>query len=283
MKLRELELELKIELDAAGFDDPGFESRQILATLLGVTSGDLLRREGQTVDEELRKKARHWGNERIRGVPLAYLAWEKGFYKYEFFVGPGVLVPRPETEHVIEVALERARELKLQVANLIDLGCGSGILAVSLAQEFRGARAFAVDAAAEAIALTQKNADKFGVRLTICEARVEDFVPDVSFDLVVANPPYIAKSDSSVQPSVHAFEPHAALYAEDNGLAAIRAWSQWAQKYMRAGGLLVMEIGTSQKLSVESIMSGLGFTAIQTTKDLAGHDRVVSAMRGEHG
>jgi release factor glutamine methyltransferase len=283
VKLRELELELKVELDAAGFADPGFESRQILINLLNISSGELLRREHQSVDEELRKKARHWASERIRGVPLAYLAGKKGFYKYEFLVEPGVLVPRPETEHVIEVALTRVREQNLQINNLVDLGCGAGVLALSLAQEFCGARTVAVDASAQAIALTERNAEKLGVRVSAKVSRVEDFVPDAQFELVVANPPYIARGDANVQASVHAFEPHAALYADDEGLAAIRAWSQWAYRNMREGGLIVMEIGTGQQASARAIMSGLGFQAIQVTKDLAGHDRVVSAIRGNHG
>jgi len=279
VKLRELELELKVELDAAGFADPGFETRQLLSNLMNISSGELLRREHQTVDDELQKKARHWAAERIRGMPLAYLAGKKGFYKYEFFVEPGVLVPRPETEHVIEVAINRVGEQKLQVNNLIDLGCGSGILAISLAQEFRGAHVYAVDASVPAIKLTERNAEKLGVRVTAKLTRVEDFAPSARFELVVANPPYIAHGDANVQESVHAFEPHAALYALDQGLAAIRAWSQWAYHHMQEGGVLVMEIGTGQSGLVGSIMSGLGFKSVQVAKDLAGHDRVVSAVR----
>src|SRR6185437_3911732 len=101
----------------------------------------------------------------------------------------------------------------------------------------------------------------------------------VPFELVVANPPYIAKNDPNVQPSVHAFEPHAALYADEQGLAAIRAWSQWAYRNMTENGVLVMEIGTGQSGLVRSIMSAIGFKDIQAANDLAGHDRVVSAVR----
>jgi release factor glutamine methyltransferase len=281
MKTAELELEIKTELGAAGFDDPGFEARQLISGVLNLSAGELLMREHQELGPDIVKKSRHWAAERVRGVPLAYLTGKKGFFKYEFFVEPGVLVPRPESEHAIEVALRRTSEQKLHIKNLADLGSGTGILGLSLLVEFPAAHLTALDISAVAARVTRRNAEKLSVgdRFTMVEKAVEDFVPSEKFDLVVANPPYIAKGDANVQPSVVAHEPHEALFADGNGLGAIARWSRWVSLHLAPGGIFVCEIGTGQSAEVRDIMSGLNFREIRVEKDLAGHDRIVSAVR----
>lgn len=283
MKLRELELEIKTELEAAGFSDPGFEGRQILSELLGITSGQLILREHQELDAETIKKARHWTAERVRGVPLAYLSGSKGFFKHEFFVEPGVLVPRPESEHAVEVALARAREERLHVQHIADLGSGTGILGLSLLVEFPAAHLIAIDRSLTAVRVTKRNAEKLGVtnRANIIQSAVEDVTPLAKFELVVANPPYISESDPNVQRSVHEHEPHEALYSDENGLGAIKRWSRWTHQHLRAGGIFVCEIGAGQMDEVRDIMSKLNFKDIRLEKDLAGFDRILSAIRGE--
>jgi release factor glutamine methyltransferase len=281
MKLRELELETKTELEAAGLADPGFEARQIISAALEFTAAELVTREHQDLDVKAIEKCRHWTAERVRGVPLAYLSGKKGFYKYEFFVEPGVLVPRPESELAIEVALRRTSEQKLHIRNLADLGSGTGILGLSLLIEFPAAHLTAIDVSPVAARVTRRNAEKLGAldRFTMVEKAVEDVVPLQKFELVVANPPYIARGDLNVQPSVEAHEPHAALFADENGLGAIRRWSLWAGIHLAPAGLFVCEIGTGQAVRVRDIMNRLKFRDIRVDQDLAGHDRIVSAVR----
>ncbi|MGZ3723619.1 MAG: peptide chain release factor N(5)-glutamine methyltransferase [Bdellovibrionales bacterium] len=281
MKIRELEQEIKTELEAAGLEDPGFETRQIIAGILNIASGELMLREHQELSEETIKKTRHWAAQRVRGIPLAYLTGKKGFYKYEFFVEQGVLVPRPESELVVETALARVNARKLKVLNLADLGCGSGILGLCLLLEFPQAELIAVDSSAVAAKVTLRNAEALGVekRMQMVVSEVERYSPPHRFELVVANPPYIAEGDTNVQPSVHQHEPHEALYAADNGLAAIAKWSEWAHLTLVPGGIFVCEIGAGQSSQVKDIMSKLNFSEIQVAKDFAGHDRVVSAQR----
>jgi release factor glutamine methyltransferase len=282
--LRELEREMKTQLQAA-FADPAFETRQILSATLQINSGELLFREDKEVDAAAVEKSRHWASERARGIPLAYLTGVKGFYKHEFFVEPGVLVPRPESEHIVEVALQRVGEQKLHIKNLADLGCGSGILGLSLALEFPQSTLWAVDNSQAARRVTLRNAEKLGVRnrMQMIERGVESFKPNVAFELIVANPPYIAEGDAAVEASVHQHEPHSALYAGENGLADIRAWSQWSSRHLVKNGLFVCEIGASQSAAARDIMAGLKYKDIRITKDLAGHDRVISANWSEHG
>jgi release factor glutamine methyltransferase len=192
-----------------------------------------------------------------------------------------VLVPRPESELVVETALARVKERGLEILNLADLGSGSGILGLSLLGELPKARLTAVDVSPAAARVTSINADALNLksRMQMIEAAVESFTPAHDFELVVANPPYIAYDDADVQPSVVDHEPHEALFAADNGLAAIRGWSAWAHANLVSGGIYVCEIGAGQSAAAEDIMSKLGFRDIRVAKDLAGHDRVVSAQR----
>ncbi len=218
---------------------------------------------------------RSWAQERARGVPLAYLTGKKGFWKNEFLVEPGILIPRPETEHVLEVALARGR----QVLNFADLGCGSGCLGLSLLKEIKTATLWTVDSSALACAVTQKNAKALGLEARVVQSEVVAWRPPVQFELIVANPPYVALGDMNVQDSVHAFEPHAALYSGADGLDAIRAWSAWASRHLALGGVFVCEIGAGQMSAAREIMLGLQLEKIEIDKDLAGHERVISAER----
>jgi release factor glutamine methyltransferase len=279
MTLQQLENELKAVLKDC--DQPAFEVRQILTHLLGKSTIELLLAEAEAVDSNRAEEARCWAARRSEGYPLAYLTGKKGFYKHEFQVAPGVLIPRPETEHAVEVALERTRGE--QVTAIADLGCGTGCLGLSVVAELPTPILFSIDRAELAVRLAQINARALGLadRVRVVQVAVEDWSPPGPLDLVVANPPYIAENDSQVQASVHRFEPHVALYSGLDGLDAIRAWSAWSRRFLRSGGVFVCEIGSGQSRSVREIMANQGFEQIQIQKDLAGHDRVASAVRRE--
>jgi release factor glutamine methyltransferase len=280
MTIHELERQLATMFKGAGFETPGFEARQLLLAALNLEMGDLLSAEEMGVAPQLVQKIQDWMNQRIAGVPLAYLTGKKGFYKHDFLVMPGVLVPRPETEHVLEVALARVLEQRLTVRNFADLGSGSGCLGLSLLAELPSAKLFAIDSSDIAYENTRRNAKalKLDARFASVHAPVESWKATVRFELVVANPPYIALGDTNVQPSVHEHEPHTALYSGADGLTAIRAWARWAREALQPGGVFVCEIGSGQTQAVKDIIEGLGFQKTRVTKDLAGHDRVVSAL-----
>jgi release factor glutamine methyltransferase len=274
MTIAELEADLRARLRA--FDNPAFEARQILQAGLGLSAAELMAHGDRQVKHDDLVAMQVWGERRREGYPLAYLTGRKGFYKHEFIVAPRVLVPRPETEHVVEAALARG-----EVARMADLGCGTGCIGLSLLAEWPSAHLSAVDASNVAVDVTRRNAKALGLesRTEVIHARVEDWSPSFSLDLIVANPPYIAEGDSHVQKSVDQFEPHAALYSGRDGLDAIRSWSTWAKRHLRDGGFLIYEIGSGQKQAVEDILKGLGFRSIASNKDLAGHDRVVTAQK----
>jgi len=272
-----LKLELALRDLLRGLEQPAFEARQILLAVAGLTAADLILRAESEVPEALASRALEWGGRRSHGYPLAYLSGRKGFYKHVFFVKPGVLIPRPESEHVIEAALARAHDVSV----MADLGCGTGCLGLSLLAELNDARLFAVDSSPLAIATTKRNAEAMGLfdRVTFKESAVESWTAPSPLDLVVANPPYIAVGDREVQESVHRYEPHTALYSGVDGLEAIRAWTHWADRTLRPGGLFVCEIGAGQSQALRDIMSDASFGDIEVTQDLAGHARVVSALK----
>lgn len=278
MTFRALEIELLAQLKVAGLEQPELEARALLLELLGWDLTALVMNHDKPASPDQIAQAHVWASRRGEGYPLAYLSGRKGFYKHEFIVAPGVLIPRPETEHVLEVALQRLTEQKLSVHHFADLGCGSGCLGLSLVGELPSARLHVVDASSDAVALTRRNAEALGLEIDAVLSTVENWEPSINFELIVANPPYIAEADPRVQKSVDKYEPHAALYSGADGLHAIRTWSDWSRRHLVNGGIFVCEIGAGQSPVVEDILEGLGFTHIEVKPDLAGHDRVVSAL-----
>lgn len=212
-------------------------------------------------------------------MPLAYLAGKKGFYKHEFLVERGVLIPRPETELVVEVALQRANEKT--VRNLADFGCGSGCIGLSLLRELPEATLWSIDSSVKACGLTAKNAVNLGVdeRVFVHNKNVSDWKPKQALDLIVANPPYIAIGDVRVQSHVHQYEPHDALYSGVDGLDAVREWTGKAFAWLNKAGIFVSEIGAGQSTRVVEIMKDAGFEQIEVARDLAGIERVISGVK----
>ena len=269
MKRWRLEEEISNRFKLSGLEDPSLETRMLLNAL---DPGQNPVLEVSTVE-----LAQQWADKRIAGFPLAYLSGHKGFYKGEFQVQPGVLIPRPETEHVVEVALARAKE----VHHLADLGCGSGCIGLSLLREMPNAKLFALDASPVAVDVTTRNVAAQGMigRVQVLQTKVEDWKPMFLLDLVVANPPYIALNDPQVEHSVDTYEPHEALYSGADGLDAIRSWSQWVQRSLAPGGLWVCEFGYGQAKQVHDILEKLQFEQIQIQRDLSGKERVISAFK----
>jgi len=264
-----------------GFDQPQFEARELLKGVAALSSAELITREGSELTAEQDKNLKEWTEKRLKGVPLAYLTKEKGFFKHVFKVEPGVLVPRPETELVVEVARRRASSLPMQIRQIADLGAGSGCIGLSLIADWEDTKLWCVESSPRAGSLIVTNAELLKVyeRVHVDCIAVESWDPETTFDLIVSNPPYIPLNDPKVQKSVHDHEPHAALYSGADGLDAIRNWLPKARKLLNPGGLCVFEIGAGQSSAVGAIMIQAGFNNIEFNRDLAGHDRVVSAQR----
>jgi release factor glutamine methyltransferase len=228
---------------------------------------------------------------RLRREPVAYLIGEQEFWSLSFAVTPDVLIPRPETELIVStsLALWRAALLRGQAPQkrrpptLLDIGTGSGCIAVALARELPDVTATAIDVSPAALVVTRANAERHGVadRITFVAGDLYDALPAAAtFDLIVSNPPYLAPGDPA-SPEL-AFEPQSALLAGDDGLAVIRRLIAGAPPRLRAGGVLLVEIGQGQADAVVALAAAAGLTA-RVEPDLAGIPRLLVAQRPGHG
>lgn len=259
------------------FEQAPMEARFLLQAALGISPTDLILQSSRVVQPEESERLTKWLKDRAAGVPLAYLSGTKGFYKYDFVVEPGVLIPRPETELVVTLALKRATQVK----RMADLGCGSGCIGLSFLKERLEAKLWAVDASAICCRVTQENAQRLEVadRTEVVHVEVEKWRPPEELDLIVSNPPYIPEGDPAVEKNVHLYEPHLALYSDKDGLKSIRAWVEFAAQNLRSGGGFVFEFGAGQSQAAQSIMSQAGFENLELIKDFAGIERVISGTK----
>lgn len=207
------------------------------------------------------------------GEPVAYITGRREFYGLALRVTPAVLIPRPETELLVELAL--ARIPHDEARDVLDLGTGSGCVALSLAHERPQARVVASDRAADATALARENAQRLGIANV--EFAVGDWFAPVAgerFHLVVSNPPYVAVDDPHLTQGDLRYEPRSALVGGVDGLDAIRAISASARRWLHAGGALLLEHGYDQGAACRSLLEAAGFHGVHTWRDLAGHERV---------
>lgn len=209
------------------------------------------------------------------GEPVAYLTGVREFWGLALAVSPVVLIPRPETETLVELALARLSDDR-DIA-VLDLGTGSGAIALAIARERPRATVIATDKSAEAAALARANAQRLS--LTNVDVRHGDWfagLPNTLFDLIAANPPYVAAADPHLGEGDVRFEPRAALTPGDDGLAALRTIVGGARSYLARGGTLVVEHGYDQSAAVRALFAAAGFTDIVAARDLAGIPRVVA-------
>ncbi|MGE5471121.1 MAG: peptide chain release factor N(5)-glutamine methyltransferase [Bacteroidota bacterium] len=254
------------------------DARLLLQYATGCTHTDLLARPETPVMAPAYAQFAEWVARRAAGEPLAYLVGEAEFRGRVFQVSPDVLIPRPETEVLIELALDRLRG----IANprLLDLGTGSGIVAISLALECPGAQVTAVDLSTRAISVARNNAGRLGARIDFRVGSWFDPVPGETFNLVVSNPPYIADGDPHLALNGLPFEPQMALTDQEaggNGLACIRQIVAGAAAHLPPGGWLLFEHGYDQGAASRNLLAAAGFKAAFTHPDLAGIARVSGA------
>lgn len=251
------------------------DARLLLEAATGCTHADLLARPETPVFGPAGEQFLAWVERRAAGEPLAYILGEAEFRGRIFQVSPDVLIPRPETELLIELALERLQGI--EAPRVLDLGTGSGIVAISIALECRAATVTAVDLSPAALAVARNNAGRLGAAV---EFREGDWFSPLSgerFDLIVSNPPYVAEGDPHLALNGLPFEPRMALTDQDaggNGLACIRRIVADAPAYLRPGGWLLFEHGYDQGPASRNLLVSAGFKAAFTHPDLAGIDRV---------
>lgn len=219
---------------------------------------------------------------RANGEPVQYIVGTQEFWGLEIHVTPAVLIPRPETEHVIEAVLTRIpREVRVRIA---DAGTGSGAIAIALARELPRARIFATDISAAALAIARANADRLGVSQRIQFVQCDLLPTDKakSFDCVVSNPPYIAEKDrASLATEVRDFEPPQALFAGEDGLEIYRRLIPAAHRALKSGGWLVMEMGAGQKEAIQQMLATCigGWDLVTVLPDLQDIPRIICARR----
>jgi release factor glutamine methyltransferase len=215
--------------------------------------------------------------QRARGVPVAYLTGEREFWSRPFHVSPEVLIPRPETELLVELAIEAIRrENRLRI---LDLGTGSGAIAVTLALECPAAEVWAVDVSEPALRVARRNAAELGAKTIrfLQGCWLGPLPANVRFDLIVSNPPYISPADPHLLSGDVRYEPRQALVSADDGLQDITLIAESARQALTSSGRLMFEHGYDQAAAVADILNGLGYRDIRHYRDLQGHERVTAA------
>jgi len=261
-------------LEAANVAVPRLTAEVLLAAVLERPRVYLYAHPEEPLAPAAEARYREFLEARLEGRPTQYLTGRQEFYGREFHVTPAVLIPRPETEHVVEAALETARGAR----RIVDAGCGSGILAVTLRLE-TGAETWGTDISPAALAVAAQNARRLGAPVNFVACDLLAAFPDASFDLVVSNPPYVPDRDRpGLQREVRDFEPHVALFAGPTGYEIYERLVADARRVLRPGGLLVTELGFGTYGRVLAML-GDGWRDARTLPDLAGIPRVAAAVR----
>ena len=255
---------------------PRLEAEILLASVLKCDRVTIYMDYQKPLDEDERKRYRELVKKRISGQPTAYLVGHREFWSLDFEVNPDVLIPRPETELLVEIALELLKNLANP--SIADIGTGSGCIAIALAKERKDARIVATDISSKALATAEANARRHGSRIEFVRGElIEPLRGKYTFDLVVSNPPYIAlKNGPQAEPDVIKHEPYIALAGGDDGLAIIRPLVAGAPEIIRPEGRLIMETAMDQAVKVKTLMEETGkYEHVEIRQDLAGLDRAV--------
>ncbi|MFP6557820.1 peptide chain release factor N(5)-glutamine methyltransferase [Paraburkholderia sp. B3] len=258
---------------------PALEARILLMRVLGWRRTELITRGDEALDPARGDAYRALEARRARGEPIAQLVGAREFYGLDFEITPDVLIPRPETELLVETALAAIEGLARP--RVLDLGTGSGAIAVAIASARPDARVWAVDRSAAALGVAARNAQRLldarrpGGAMTFVAANWYDALdPALRFEAIVSNPPYIASGDPHLDEGDLRFEPRGALTDEADGLTALRAIVAGASAYLAPRGVLWMEHGYDQAEAVRALLEGQGFSEVRSEKDLAGIERI---------
>ncbi len=261
-------------------DEAARDAEILVAHALGQSRAWLFAHAGDAVSDDAMTALESLARRRADGEPIAYITGSRGFWSLDLRVGSDVLIPRAETELLVEVALEHIpRETAFDI---VDLGTGSGAIALALAHERPRARVRAADISERALAIAEGNARRLGLA-NVSFAKSDWFsgLREACFDVVVSNPPYIATGDPHLAQGDLRFEPPLALVSGADGLDAIRHIVRESFAHLRAGGMLALEHGFEQGRAVRELLLQSGFVEIYTKRDLGGRDRVSGGFIGK--
>ena len=264
---------------------PANEARILLAHILEkhyqLPRSALLSRDDMTLNEAASIEWETLITRRVNGEPIAYILGKKGFHNIELMVEPGVLIPRPETELLVDIALAEIVKLN-RPCRVLDLGTGSGAIALAIANATPQASIVASDQSGDALAIAKQNAGtlKLDTQVQFTQGNwYEALDPKSTFDIIVSNPPYIADRDPHLVQGDLRFEPASALTDYGNGLTYLAVIISEADQYLRPGGLLAVEHGFDQSEAVMQLMKLAEFEEIQVHLDLAGLERIASCRK----
>ncbi len=270
MHVRALLHDAALQLEQAGIEYPRIDTELMLMHAWGVSATDLIVRANDEVPEAVVEKFDAMLKRRLNREPLAYILGKKAFWKHEFMVSEAVLVPRPETEHLIEMVL-RYRPQQDKSLQICDIGTGSGCIAVTLADEYESSHVAACDISDTALSIARDNAKRIGVdkRMTFYQGDLYQALPaGVQFDVIVSNPPYVSQAEMHDLQAELSFEPRMALTDEASGLTLLEKLLAEAHLYLNDDGLLVLESGLCGMPETPSTLEKL-----EDYQDLAGHFR----------
>ncbi len=281
MSLQEALRETRDRLATLG-EDAAREAQHLLTACLGIPSIVLHTEPERALTLAQLAKLREWAQRRAAGEPLAYLTGKREFWSLEFIVNSSVLVPRPETEILVERVLlhgDALTSLGAQTIRVADLGTGSGIIAITVAHERPHWQCTAVDLSAEALTVARQNAHNLVAdRVTFAQGSWLEPLAGQRFDLIASNPPYVDSADPVLSGDSLAFEPRLALTAGADALAALNHLVDHAPDHLTDGGWLCLEHGTDQGAAVRARLVARGYAHVVSHRDLAGHERVTEAQ-----
>lgn len=256
-------------LQRAPLLDP-VDQRILLCHALGISRTALITQSERALGADEAARVSDLLQRRANGEPVAYIVGQREFFGLEFETTPAVLIPRPDTELLVELALERLPPR----GRVLDMGTGSGAIAVAIAHNRSDAEVTALDVSQDALAVAGRNAQRNGARVRMLHSDWYGAVAGEQFDLIVSNPPYIADGDRHLAEGDLRFEPSGALTDFADGLSALRTIVAGAPARLAPGSWLLMEHGYDQAAAVRGLLSSAGYTDVQSWRDLAGIERV---------
>lgn len=265
------------KLQLSNGESPSIDVKVLLGFCLNQNQTYLMTWPERRLSHEQWQQYQTYITKRAKGEPVAHITGFRDFWTLTLSVNPHTLIPRPETELLVETALDLCQQKDLHV---LDLGTGTGAIGLALAKENGSWKVLGCDVVDDAIALAKDNAARNSVNnIEFIQSDWFEKVPSDQFDLIVSNPPYIESSNHYLSQGDVRFEPRSALVSGDNGLADIKRITVEAERYLRNGGWLILEHGHKQGLATREILVNNGYKCVSTKQDLAGHDRITLGQR----
>lgn len=268
------------EFEKAGIESASADAELLLAHVLQISRGELVAKTFSNAEFEEVQVFNELVAKRSERIPLQHLTGVAHFRRISLKVGPGVFVPRPETEVVTQLAIDALKIPGHPEPKAIDLATGSGAIALSMAVEVPNAKVFAIELSEDAMKYTRLNFSEIAPEAVLVQGDLVSAFPDLNgqVDVVVSNPPYIPDEMVPIYPEVHLHDPALALYGGVDGLDVVRNVDKAAQRLLRSGGTLIIEHADMQGEAVRELLLASGWTQVRTHKDLVGRDRATTAL-----